>query len=150
MLQDKRAWSINPLSERSEAVKNVQTCMSEVKSWMASNFLKVNFDKTDVIFLSDQRSHSIYSGNISCNIEGKQFVNNPNQSVKSLGVQLDDSLSMKKMVMNCVNNCYFNLKTLGGIRRNLSKYDKLTMVKSYVIFTLTIATHFMLTYLKLS
>ena len=135
---DDSQWymSFNPLSEQSEAVKNVQTCMSEVKSWMASNFLKVNFDKTDVIFLSDQRSHSIYSGNISCNIEGKQFVNNPNQSVKSLGVQLDDSLSMKKMVMNCVNNCYFNLKRLGGIRRNLSKYDKLTMVKSYVIYCL--------------
>ena len=77
---------------------------------MAYNFLNVNFDKTDVIFLSDQRSHSIYSGNISCNIEGKQFVNNPNQSVKSLGVQLDDSLSMKKMVMNCVNSCYFTYR----------------------------------------
>ena len=40
---------------------------------------------------------------------------------------------MEKMVMNCVSNCHFNLKKLGGIRKNLSKYDKLTMVKSYVI-----------------
>ena len=132
---DDSQWYIgfSPLTERSEAVKNVQTCMSEVKSWMASNFLKVNFDKTDVIFLSNQRSHSIFSGNISCTIEGKDFINNPNQSVKALGVQLDNSLSMKKMVMDCVNSCYFNLKKLGGIRKNLSKDDKLTMVKSYVI-----------------
>ena len=132
---DDSQWymGFSPLSERSETVQKVQMCMSEVKSWMASNFLKVNFDKTDVIFLSNQLSHSIFLGNISCTIEGKEFINNPNQSVKSLGVQLDNSLSMKNMVMNCVKNCYFNLKKLGGIRNNLSKYDKLTMVKSYVI-----------------
>ena len=40
---------------------------------------------------------------------------------------------MKKVIMDCVNNCYFNLKKLGGIRKNLSKDDKLTMIKSYVI-----------------
>ena len=132
---DDSQWymGFSPLSERSETIEKVQTCMSEVKSWMASNFLKVNFDKTDVIFLSNQLSHSIFSGNISCTIEGKEFINNPNQSVKSLGVQLDNSLSMKNMVMNCVKNCYFNLRKLGGIRKNLSKNDKLTMVKSYVI-----------------
>ena len=107
---DDSQWymGFSPLSERSETVKKVQTCMSEVKSWMASNFLKVNFDKTDVIFLSNQLSHSIFLGNISCTIEGKEFINNSNQSVKSLGVQLDNSLSMKNMVINCIQTSYFN------------------------------------------
>ena len=132
---DDSQWlmSFSPLREQSEAVKNVHTCMSEVKSWMASNFLKVTLDKTDVIFLGDQRSHLIFSGNISCTIEGKEYINNPNQSVKSLGVQLDNSIAMKMIVMNCVKTAISIAEKVGGIRRNSSKYDKLTKVNSYVI-----------------
>ena len=57
----------------------------------------------------------------------------PNQCVKSLGVQIDSDASMKKMALNCVSNCYFNLKKLGGIKRNISIETRLTLIKLYVI-----------------
>ena len=132
---DDSQWYVgfSPLTERSQAINNVQMCMVEVKEWMANNYLKVNFDKTDVLFLSNSLSHSIFYDHISCSIQGETFINKSDQSAKSLGVQLDNKLSMKKMVSYCVKNCYLNLKKLGGIKRNLSKDIRLTMVKSYVI-----------------
>ena len=70
--------------------------MVEVKEWMANNYLKVNFDKTDVLFLSNSLSHSIFYDHISCSIQGKTFINKSDQRAKSLGVQLDNKLSKRK------------------------------------------------------
>lgn len=132
---DDSQWYIgfNPLSERSHAINNIEKCMVAVRKWMADNFLKVNFDKTDLIFVSNSLSHSIFYNNLSCSIQGTDFINITNQTAKSLGVHIDNTMSMKKMVLNCVSNCYFNLKKLGGIKRNLSTDTRLTLVKSYVI-----------------
>jgi len=132
---DDSQWylSFNPLSERSYAINKVQECMSEVRRWMAKNYLKVNFDKTDLIFISNSISHSIFYNNLTCSIQGKEFHNTPGQQVKSLGVLIENDISMRKMANNCISNCYFNLKKLGGIKRCLSVEIRLTLVKSYVI-----------------
>ena len=52
---DDSQWyiSFSPLDERSAAVRNMQECMADLKMWMEGNYLKVNFDKTDVLFLGD-------------------------------------------------------------------------------------------------
>ena len=115
---DDSQWymGFNPLSERTYAINNVQQCMPAVRKWMADNYLKVNFDKTDLLFISNSLSHSIFYDQISCTIQGKEFHNKPIQHVKSLGVQIQNDVSMKKMALNCVSDCYYNLKTLGGIK----------------------------------
>ena len=126
-------YSFSPLDERTLAIENVNNCMIEMKHWMQYNYLKVNFDKTDAIFLSNSLYHSVFYDNIWCTIEGEHFCNTINQSVKSLGVQLDNNISMNKMVSLCIQTCYLNLKKLSSIRRHLSQDIKLRLVLSYVI-----------------
>ena len=126
-------YSFSPLSERSLAIQNVNKCMNEIKTWMEMNYLKVNFDKTDTIFLSNPLYHSVFYDNICCTVLGKEFANDLEKSVKMLGTHLDNNLTMNKMVNECIKTCYFNLKKLGGIRRLLSQDIKLRMVVSYVI-----------------
>ena len=63
---DDSSWyySFSPLDERSLAMQNVNKCMAEIKKWMESNYLKVNFGKTDTLFLSNPLYHSIFYNNI--------------------------------------------------------------------------------------
>jgi len=112
--------SFIPLTERTLAIENINKCMDEIKIWMSNNYLKVNFGKTDTIFLRNPYHHSLFDGQIRCTIQEKVFVNSFNQSVESLGCVLDCSLSMENMVLQCIRACYFNLKKLGGIQRYLS------------------------------
>ena len=126
-------YSFSPLYERTFAMDNINKCMSEIKLWMQYNYLKINFDKTDVLYISNPFHHSVFYGNIMCTIEGENFINSINQSVKSLGVTLDNNLTMKKMVLETVKSCYSSLKKLGGVRRYLPQDIKLKMVMSYII-----------------
>ena len=134
---DDSKWylSFSPLYEKSEAIRKMQNCMSDLKFWMEDNFLKVNFDKTDVLFLGNPLFCNIFAGYLGCTIQGKDFVYNLNSSLKkkSLGVYLDSALSMNKMVNDCVKDCYFQLKKLGGIKRLLDTDMKITMVQSYIL-----------------
>ena len=132
---DDSSWyySFSPLSERSLAIENINKCMCEIKSWMELNYLKVNFDKTETLFLSNPLYHSVFYDKIFCTIQGEDFANDKIQSAKSLGVYLDNNITMNRMVNECVKTCYFNLKKLGGVRRLLSQDVKLKLVMSYVI-----------------
>ena len=135
LFADDSRWyfSFSPLTERTLAIENMNKCMEEIKIWMANNYLKVNFGKTDTIFFRNPYHHSVFDNQISCTIQGKYFVNSSNQTVESLGCILDSSVSMESMVLQCIKSCYFNLKKLGGIRRYLSQDHKLAVVTSYVI-----------------
>ena len=126
-------FSFSPLDERSQAIENMQDCISDLKFWMEDNFLKVNFDKTDVLFLGDPSYSSVFNGGLNCTIQGEEFSYEINSHVKSLGVYLDSSLTMNKMVNECVKTCYFHLKKLGGVKKHLDTDIKLTMVQAYVL-----------------
>ena len=126
-------FSFSPLDERSEAIEKMQNCIADLKLWMEDNYLKVNFDKTDVLFLGDPSYCSVFNNGLNCVIQGEEFCYNLNAHVKSLGVYLDSSLTMKNMINECVKQCYFHLKKLGGIKKYLDNDLKLTMVQSYVL-----------------
>ena len=126
-------FSFSPLHERSGAIENVQNCISDLKCWMEENWLKINFDKTDVIFFGNPSYCSVFNGNLNCIIQKKEFNYRSDLFVKSLGVYLDSSLSMKRMVAETVKSCYFQLKKLGGVKRHLDTDVKLTMVHSYIL-----------------
>ena len=38
-------------SESQDAIVKMEKCISQVSSWMSDNFLKLNEDKTEVLFL---------------------------------------------------------------------------------------------------
>ena len=132
---DDSQWyiSFSPLDERSAAVRNMQECMADLKLWMEGNYLKVNFDKTDVLFLGDPLYCKIFDDHLSCSIQGEHFLYKAGSYVESLGIQLDSATSMNRMVSSTIKSCYFQLKKLGGIKRHLDIDLKLAVIQSYVL-----------------
>ncbi|MEW8862542.1 reverse transcriptase domain-containing protein, partial [Bifidobacterium animalis] len=62
---------------------SLSNCLSEVKAWFSSNFLKLNSSKTEILLVGTKNNASKSSGFSMC-IDG--FTIAPSTQVKSLGV----------------------------------------------------------------
>ena len=121
----------SPVSETTCAMTQVKSCLADVQYWMNDNFLKLNLDKTKVIFFGRKNDFSLFS--IDLSLGPKIFFADDNITVKTLGVHLDSKLSLQAQVANVVKSCYFNLKKLQQIRHCLCTDTRLLLIKSFVI-----------------
>ena len=110
----------SPLIEASQSILAVKECLNMIKCWMNENFLKINIDKTNVMFFGRQQELDFFT--VSICIEGKCFGSGTNMCIETLGITLDSSLNMHNMVSQCVKACYFQLKNLQSVRHNIGSY----------------------------
>lgn len=102
----------------------LQQAMVAVDSWMRSNFLKLNSDKTESIIFSRCKV------NFSFNLLGQELT--PKTDVKSLGVILDQQLSLEKHITNACRTMYYQLRMISKIRDCITKEACRTLVHSLV------------------
>ena len=99
---------------------------------MNDSYLKLNVDKTEVMFIGKKKDHRIHQLQIS--LDGDNiFKSSISDSVKFLGAHIDATLSMKHMISECVRSCNFSLKKLKTIKYILGTDDKLLLVKSFIL-----------------
>ena len=121
----------DPLSNYSDTMNVIKKCVESIELWMKSKFLKMNVNKTEVLFISKPRMHSLLD--MSITIGDKCYASSSQSSVKSLGVYLNGTMSIKTMVSDVVKSCNFNLKKIANFKYILSAKHKLTLVKSHVL-----------------
>ena len=121
----------SPLTETSQCKISIENCLNEIKGWMHANFLKINMDKTKVMFFGRHQELNLFTIDIS--IEGKYFESNMNNTIKTLGVKLDTKLSMQSMVSESCKSCYLELKKLQSIRRCLDTDQKISLIHANVL-----------------
>ena len=87
---------------------NLQECLTEINLWAKSNFLKLNKSKTKVMCLSSKSCKLVKPKCI--NVMGETIpVEN---TVKYLGVWLDENLCMSKQVSSLCSQGYLTLRNL--------------------------------------
>ena len=112
-----------------DAVLKIDQCCKEVKTWMTSNYLKLNDDKTEVIIVGTKaqlRKSNINAIDV-CN--SKIAVKN---SVKNIGVYIDSELTMKYHVNHISSVAWCHLRNLFRIRRYLTTSACVTLVHAFV------------------
>lgn len=97
---------------------------------MVRNRLKLNDDKTELIVLSTRR-HKDISGSI--NIKIGDAIINPTETVRNLGVHIDQRLSMETHVNNLRKSCYAQLRMIGRIRPCLTIETTKSLVRNLVL-----------------
>ncbi len=103
--------------------------MVEVKQWMVKNMLKLNDDKTEVIFIGTRQQRSkIDIPHI--NINGSDIV--PTSTVRNLGVMFDSEMSMKAHVSSINRSAYPQLKNLRAIKPFLDMEAENTAAHAFV------------------
>ena len=108
----------------------VQSCVHDISSWMNSNKLKLNPDKTEVMPVGSV-SRLALVGEESLNLGGATILFQP--SVKYLGVKLDQTLSMHDQISSTCRACFFELRRIASIRPFLSKEAVLKLVVATVL-----------------
>ena len=124
--------SFDPFTNYTETVTNLSECINGIKKWMNDKLLKINVGKTEVLFIGRPQDKLIHN-DISITVENKLYTSSSNENVRSLGCYIDSTLSMDKMLNECVKSCAHNLKKLKSIKYDLDQDSRLLAVKSNVL-----------------
>ena len=98
-------------------VPRLSACVIESNEWMASNRLRLNPTKTELIWLASARRlvHCSYE---SLEIAGVWIA--PTSCVRDLGVMVDRDLTLVSHVNHLTSTCYNHIRQLCFIRRSLT------------------------------
>ena len=111
------SFNFTEAESQQECLNKMQKCVSEVKAWMTENKLKLNDDKTEVMFIaSDYYRKLITLENFS--IDSTVIV--PTSSVRNIGVIFDHALTMKNQVTTVCRSLHLHLRNIGSIRKCIS------------------------------
>ena len=111
------------------AVQRFVSCTERIESWMSSNRLKMNAEKTQVIWIGsrqqlakvDIKEFQLLSANILFST-----------TVSNLGVHLDSQLTMQDHVAAMCRSCFFQLRQLRTIRSSLTTDAAKTLAQAFV------------------
>ena len=122
---------IDPSKNMSITLNKINSCLDDLKTWMSEQFLKLNVEKTNVIFIGKQNlldRHSITFKNGT-----NTYNSNSGEKIKLLGTILNQTLSYKDTMRSCVKSCYFSLRKLKSIRHYLDTSTKIKLVHTFVL-----------------
>ncbi len=109
-------------------IEKLMECIVDIKTWMTSNFLLINSEKTEVLIIgpktptSNNLEHCLTLD--GCSVDSSS-------SVRNLGVLFDSNLSFDSHVSSICKTAFFHLKNISKLRpmssqcRNISScvYD---------------------------
>jgi hypothetical protein len=107
----------------------MSSCVEKVEQWMASNRLRLNPAKTEVIWLGSA------GGLKDCpqgplKIAGVMIT--PSTCIRNLGVMVDGEISLTDHISQLTSVCYYYIRQLRTIRRSLTMETSQTLVQALV------------------
>ena len=111
---------------RSCAVVHSEHCIGD---WMADNHLKLNEEKTQIIWLGTrQQLNKVTARALTLPNATVEF----STTVKALGVVLDSQLTMADHIAALSRSCFFHIRQLRSIRQSLTTDAMKTLVYAFV------------------
>ena len=117
-------------------VKNrINSCLSEIKSWMIVNFMKLNESKTELLVLGKSQVLKECSLDITIQFGNMNIIPTECKSDNwtSLGVRFDESLTMERQINSVKKKCSWTMMNLRTIGHYLDENVKIMLVKQLVI-----------------
>jgi hypothetical protein len=102
-------------SNISSQLSLIEGCTTAVHNWLAHNGLCLNPDKSEALCVSSGRAKPTQPSAVVVSGAGITF----SDSVKSLGVYLDDRLSFNKQVDSVCKSCFYHIRALRHVRPSL-------------------------------
>ena len=111
--------------------KNILDGLNMVKHWMNTYYLKLNEGKTNVIVFHPPRLESTVD-KINGLFIGSKCVRFP-CNAKNLGVLLDNKLTFKAQVNQCVQSCFSTIRKISSVKCYLGHDQRKVLVTSLVL-----------------
>jgi hypothetical protein len=94
-------------------LKILENAINTNQLWMNTSFLKLNEDKTEILFINPRNTA------LSPTLAIGDLVISPNLSAKSLGVIFDFKPNFEKQISSITKSCTYSLRSIARIRRML-------------------------------
>ncbi|KAK3085690.1 hypothetical protein FSP39_007270 [Pinctada imbricata] len=104
-------------------------CLKEIKTWMSSNLLKLNDDKTEMIVFAPKNKKEQFA---DLTVSFGTSIISDARVVKNLGVVFDKSLTMDNQCKAITRSCYYHIRNIGRIRKYLTTDASKTLVNALV------------------
>lgn len=117
------------------AKSKIEDCLASVKQWMVRHWLKCNESKTEFLLLGKSSALDKLSFGPSLDFGGTELgpVCCSGVAGKTLGILLDENLTLERQVNNVKRHCGFILRNLWQVNRCLDERTKILLVKQLVI-----------------
>ena len=113
----------------SSTLESLNARVKAISSWMSSNALKLNEDKTELMIVgTSSKLKSVGTSNFKLCDNEIPF----SRKVKNLGVLIDNSLSVDDQISNIRRCCYLELRKIAHIRPYLSVQATNKLVCAFV------------------
>ena len=106
------------------AMRQIEACIIEIKSWMGSNFLKLNDEKVWLWARLESSARVYY---FCWWWEGEAI-----QDSGYIGALLDSTLTMIPHTNSITRSCYFQIRNLSRIRKYLFEESSKTLTHAFV------------------
>ena len=101
-----------------QAKQQMEQCIDEIRSWMSSNYLRLNDDKTEIVFIG-RKSLVSKVGPVSLRI-GNVSIGSTVQA-RNIGMIVDNVLNLKSHVNTICKGAWFHLRNVGFIKQYLDR-----------------------------
>ena len=120
-----------PPSNIQSAISSLETCLSDIQTWMLENKLKLNNGKTEALLLrSSSKSFSV-SKCTTISVCGCEI--SFSSSARNLGFHIRDDMSVELHLKNVYRSAYSELRRISTIRHLLSVDSTKTLVSAFVL-----------------
>jgi len=113
----------------SSSLDQLRTAISDIRTWMITNKLKINDDKTEFLVITKPHLTSRMK-DLKIKIGGHDIP--ATNSAKNLGVIFDQTLSMEKQINSVSRANLFHLRNISNVRRLLSDSASSLLIHSLV------------------
>ena len=117
------------VDEIDSAILKMEECIIEIRTWMASNFLRLNDEKTEFLVIGSKHHLSKISDSFLA-VGNDSIKSTP--SARNIGVLFDKNLCMDNHVSQICKGAWNHLRLLGKIRPYLDSKSASTLMHSYV------------------
>ena len=117
------------ISEIQSTCHQMECCIADISSWMTSNFLKLNSEKTEMLLISS-RFNKADTSSCSLNIAGTTI--KTSSVVRNIGAVFDSCLSLESHVNQVCRSSYLHLRNLGAIRKYLTPSTAACAVHAFI------------------
>ena len=128
---DNMGYQVFSVTSQSQVLNfDVPQCIQDLKDWMSSYFLQLNEDKTKIIVFGSNSFLNLITINETYALTGDliEF----SDTVKYLGVYLDQQLTFRTHINKITSHCYMLLKNISGIRKFLTQEQTEILVHAVI------------------
>ena len=111
------SFACNDTFDLVAAKQRLENCVADINLWMTANKLKLNNDKSEILFLHSRFRHSLPPPTISVGMENIR----PSQQARNLGVIFDDTMSISPHVNTIVKGAFYHIRNISKIREYIRK-----------------------------